>query len=135
MAERAAACGLTFAHPTGVAEKYDHRAAAPTNFSLDGSEHLSPVRDSYSEFMFGLYKLWKSIPFISKGRCFRRMMVPADGAKQAVDSTVKRKWDADAEYRPRNYSHAGREDFGMPPVNVAGALLPDDVIPDGGGAP
>ncbi|MCG6862767.1 MAG: DUF2235 domain-containing protein [Chromatiaceae bacterium] len=66
MAEQACRLGLVFARPAAVA---NDSAPTPTShpeaercrnelreFQLDGSELLAPVRDSYKEFMFGLYQ-------------------------------------------------------------------------------
>ncbi len=102
MAQKAAAQGLAF---NGGAECL---ARAPADFALDGSEYLTPVRDSYAEFMHGLYRFVS--PVVDGGRALRRMMVESDGLNQVVDPTAWLKWDADASYRPANLARSGRSD-------------------------
>lgn len=81
----------------------------PAAFALDGREYLSPVHDSYAEFMGGLYRVLRSIPGAG-GRAFRRMLVLEDGISQTVDSVANKKLAADASYRPPNLAQAGRFD-------------------------
>jgi hypothetical protein len=100
MAQKAAAQGLIFNDNAGCV------AGAPAAFALDGSEYLSPVRDSYAEFLGGLYRI--ASPVIDGGRHIRTMMVAAEGVNQTVDPTAWMKWDADSGYRPVNLARCGR---------------------------
>lgn len=95
-------------------------AAAPAAFELTGSEFLSPVHDSYGEFMGGAYKVIQMIPG-NPGRYYRRMMVRADGVGQEIDESAFQKWKADPEYRPINLGQAGRQDV---IVGTAAAVTP-----------
>lgn len=88
---------------------------APAAFELDGTEYLSPVRDSYKEFLRGGYSLVRSLPGMG-GRVYRRMLVSGDGINQTVDATAFQKWKVDPEYRPPNLGQAGRADVSF---NVA----------------
>jgi uncharacterized protein (DUF2235 family) len=91
----------------------------PAAFDLDGREYLSPVHDSYAEFMDGTYRVLRTLPGAG-GRVYRRMLVAADGIGQAVDQTALKKLDADPAYRPPNLVQAGRVD-----VSFELATLPD----------
>jgi hypothetical protein len=73
-------------------------AALPEEFKLRGDEHLSPVRDSYAEFMYGAYRVLRGL--VLRGRYQRRMLV--DGVAETIDETARMKWEADATYRPEN---------------------------------
>jgi hypothetical protein len=96
-------------------------AALPQDFQLRGDEYLSPVRDSYGEFLHGAYRFFRSL--VLKGRYHRRMMV--DGIAETIDQTAHMKWSADPRYRPMNLANAGRADFAVPqhgtPVEVPAA--------------
>ena len=83
-------------------------AMAPAAFDLDGTEYLSPIHDSYSEFMGGAFKVVRALGF--KGRVYRRMLVAADGAAQSIDESAFQKWKMDPYYRPPNLAQAGRAD-------------------------
>jgi len=113
IADRAAEHGLCFVNdrkdpdPTGVIPAYIARR--PAAFDLDGREFLSPVHDSYAEFMGGVYKLLRSIPGAG-GRVYRRMLVDEDGINQTVDPAATKKLDAQPNYRPPNLAEAGRTD-------------------------
>jgi uncharacterized protein (DUF2235 family) len=65
---------------------------------LDGGEYRAPVRDSYAEFMFGIYRILKF------GR--RNYRPIGEHMAEAVDKTAYKKWAADPSYRPRNLAHA-----------------------------
>ncbi len=113
IAEKAAAKGLCFvndrriADSSGVVKPYINQR--PAAFDLDGREYLSPVHDSYSEFMKGFYKVLRSLPGAG-GRVYRRMLVLEDGMAQTIDVTATKKMDADPTYRPPNFAEAGRVD-------------------------
>lgn len=123
LADRGALCGLDFvndrneADATGTVRPYLSRA--PARFDLDGTEFRAPVRDSYAEFLFGTYRVLRSIPFIGGGRVFRRMLVDTDGLEQTVDPTAFAKWQLDPGYRPTNLGQAGRRDSGASLVEDA----------------
>jgi uncharacterized protein (DUF2235 family) len=113
LANMAAASGLEFVNDRHVPAANhaipDSMPMAPAAFDLDGSEYLSPVHDSYAEFMGGAYRALRSIPGMG-GRVYRRMLVPGDGVNQSVDQTAFLKWKADLDYRPPNLGQAGRTD-------------------------
>jgi uncharacterized protein (DUF2235 family) len=128
LAGRAAACGLEFVNDRRIAGAGGAIAPAiarsPAAFELDGREYLSPVHDSYAEFLGGTYRLMRSLPFMG-GPVYRRMLVGIDGVNQTVDETAFAKWRADPDYRPPNLGQAGRTDvsFNMPemdPADLAG---------------
>jgi uncharacterized protein (DUF2235 family) len=132
LAKRAAACGLEFVNDRRIAQANgvisDSIAQAPARFDLDGTEYLSPVHDSYAEFMGGTYRVLRSVPGMG-GRVFRRMLVQSDGINQQVDETAFAKWRADTEYRPPNLGQAGRTDvtFNVARDDDAGARFGDPV--------
>ena len=121
IAAKAALRGLCFVNdrqlpdPAGTVVPYLTRA--PAAFDLDGREYLSPVHDSYGEFMLGAYRLLRSLPGAG-GRVYRRMLVEADGIFQSVDPPAHQTVDADPNYRPPNLAQAGRPD-----VSFAQAFL------------
>ncbi|HTR24380.1 MAG TPA: DUF2235 domain-containing protein [Terriglobales bacterium] len=122
IALKAADHGLHFVNDRGDIEPVSKEilpsvARPPAAFDLDGREYLSPVHDSYAEFMGGMYRVLRSLPGAS-GRVFRRMLVVQDGIGQTVDATAYQKLDADLYYRPPNLAQAGRLD-----VNYALATL------------
>jgi uncharacterized protein (DUF2235 family) len=97
MAEKACNAGLTFlvdAHGLAV-------PGLPPDFRLRGDEFLAPVRDSFRDFLMGIYRVFVR-------RWFRPMLV--EGAKEIVDECARRKWSADGSYRPKNLAMAGRAD-------------------------
>ena len=113
LACKAAACGLKFVNdrfaPNANPPPPPAVPRAPARFDLDGTEYLSPVHDSYAEFMYGAYRAIRSLPW-GGGRVFRRMLVATDGVNQTVDDTAFKKWRADPDYRPPNLGQAGRVD-------------------------
>jgi len=113
LARQAVACGLEFVNDRRIAQANGTIPGSirqvPARFDLDGSEYLSPVHDSYAEFMGGTYRVMRSIPGMG-GRVYRRMLVQSDGINQQVDETAFAKWRADVEYRPPNLGQAGRTD-------------------------
>lgn len=122
IADRAAEHGLCFvndrkeqADASGVIPPCI--AKRPAAFDLDGREFLSPVHDSYAEFMGGVYRVLRSLPGAG-GRVYRRMLVDQDGINQTVDAAATKKLDAQPNYRPPNLAEAGRAD-----VNYHIALL------------
>jgi uncharacterized protein (DUF2235 family) len=126
LATMAAGCGLEFYNDRRI-DQPDHTVPAsipmaPAIFDLDGTEFLSPVRDSYAEFLRGGYRLLRSLPGMG-GRVYRRMLVDRDGVAQTVDSSAFAKWQADPRYRPPNLGQAGRIDVSF---NVA---TDDDAMP------
>lgn len=114
IAQKAAEKGLHFVNDRGLVDPQTEQvpcsvARPPAAFDLDGREYLSPVHDSYAEFMYGLYRVLRAIPGAG-GRVYRRMLVGKDGIGQSVDPTAYKKLEADASYRPPNLAQAGRED-------------------------
>jgi uncharacterized protein (DUF2235 family) len=114
MAVKAAEKGLHFVNDRGLKDSATNSLYAsidrpPAAFDLDGREYLSPIHDSYAEFMGGIYKVLRSIPGAG-GRVFRRMLVEQDGISQTVDSVANKKLAADSSYRPPNLAQAGRLD-------------------------
>jgi uncharacterized protein (DUF2235 family) len=114
LAGKAAEKGLHFINDRGLIDPATNAAypsidRPPAAFDLDGREYLSPVHDSYAEFMGGMYRILRSIPGAG-GRVFRRMLVEQDGICQTVDPVANKKLAADPEYRPPNLAQAGRLD-------------------------
>jgi uncharacterized protein (DUF2235 family) len=111
LAKKAASFGLEFVNDRHIAAPDGtvpaSIAMAPASFDLDGTEYLSPVHDSYSEFMGGVYKVLRSI---RGGRAYRRILVPSDGLAQKIDESAFEKWRMDSNYRPPNLAQAGRAD-------------------------
>jgi hypothetical protein len=107
LAEMAAKQGLRFNRDIVLAAQPACAVDLPSAFRLDGSEYLSPVRDSYKEFLNGAYALLRKF---KGGRFYRRMLVAEDGVSQEVDESARAKWNADLQYRPLNLAHAGRTD-------------------------
>ena len=117
IASEAAKLGVEFLGPKGAVPGATSCAAElPPNFGLTGTEYLSPVRDSYQEFLAGAYSAYMRARgvvryFLRKaykidGRHYRPMLVA--GVAEAVDETANQKWQADQEYRPPNLASAGR---------------------------
>ncbi|HSF59811.1 MAG TPA: DUF2235 domain-containing protein [Candidatus Binatia bacterium] len=79
----------------------------PHDFELRGDEYLSPVRDSYAEFLFGAYRFLRALRL--RGRYYRPMLT--SGVGETIDETAHMKWAADPRYRPQNFAYAGRLDF------------------------
>jgi|GEM_PF-469262 len=113
MTQRAVRCGLQFVNDRSVVDAAGkvepYACAAPAAFDLTGTEYLSPVHDSYADFMHGVYSAVQHLPWMT-GRVYRRMLVAADGCEQSIDATAFQKWRADPEYRPPNLGQAGRQD-------------------------
>ena len=112
LAQRAAECGLEFLNDRRLAvnnEVWPSITRPPAAFDLDGREYLSPVHDSYREFMGGAYRAIRSLPF-GGGPVYRRLLVRRDGLNQTIDETAFEKWRADEGYRPPNLGQAGRTD-------------------------
>jgi uncharacterized protein (DUF2235 family) len=114
MATKAAERGLHFLNDRalidpGTNAPYPAIDRPPAAFDLDGREYLSPVHDSYAEFLGGAYRLLRSLPGAG-GRVFRRMLVEQDGINQTVDPVANKKLAADRDYRPPNLAQAGRLD-------------------------
>jgi uncharacterized protein (DUF2235 family) len=61
---------------------------------LEGSEFRSPIRDSYGEFLGGIYKR------VKQGVRFRRPI--GKSLAESVDECAYQKWQADDLYRPAN---------------------------------
>jgi uncharacterized protein (DUF2235 family) len=123
IARKAVDKGLHFVNDRGI--RYDDGtvppsvARIPAAFELDGREYLSPVHDSYSDFMAGAYRLLRSLPGAG-GRKYRRMLIDQDGIAQTVDQTAHKKLAADADYRPPNLAQAGRLDVSYPIAQLQG---------------
>ncbi len=113
MAQRAAGCGLQFIDDRtdrdGAGSAQRSTTAVPAAFDLIGTEYMSPVHDSYGDFMRGIYSAVQRLPWMA-GRVYRRMLVALDGFGQQIDPTAFQKWRADPEYRPPNLGQAGRQD-------------------------
>ena len=119
IAEEAAKRGLLFVQ-TGVPADVDQprcKAALPEEFKLRGDEHLSPVRDSWGDMAFGLYKVAK---------LFRRHFRPIQirGVNETIDESARMKWSTDTKYRPYNLAHAGRADLEEKPVFSRTGIFP-----------
>lgn len=123
LAGKAAACGLEFSNDRHIAipdmkSKQPGAtvipasiAMVPAAFDLDGTEYLSPVHDSYAEFLGGVFKVVRAVGSLgTKGRVYRRILVPADGVAQSIDESAFQKWRMDGNYRPPNLAQAGRSD-------------------------
>lgn len=114
IAAKAAEKGLHFCNDRGLVDTTTNTvppsiARAPAAFDLDGREYLSPVHDSYAEFMGGVYRVLRALPGAG-GRVYRRMLVEPDGIDQTIDPVADRKLSADPGYRPPNLAQAGRLD-------------------------
>ena len=96
------------------------KAALPEEFKLRGDEHLSPVRDSWGDMGYGLYKVAK---------LFRRHFRPIQirGVNESIDESARMKWSTDPLYRPYNLAHAGRADLQEETGLLAYRDLPDPV--------
>jgi len=98
------------------------KQALPHDFELRGDEYLSPVRDSYAHFLWGMYS---KLRFFRGGRHYRPMLTGA--AHETVDESAQMKWNADARYRPRNFAHAGRAEVSAlsSPTPVLASAAPE----------
>lgn len=110
LAKRAIAHGLEFVDEAKLQlarpEEQTCKAELPNDFELDGTEYLSPVRDSYGDFLGGLYRFLRRVA--GRGRYERAMLT--DGVNETIDETAQMKWAADPRYRPRNLALAGRSE-------------------------
>lgn len=82
--------------------------ALPAAFALTGDEYRWPVRDSFAEFMFGVYAAGKRLikgKMLESGRHFRPVLV--DGVEERVDVSASLKMATDPDYRPHNLALAG----------------------------
>jgi uncharacterized protein (DUF2235 family) len=93
--------------------------ALPDAFKLRGDEYLSPVRDSYKEFLRGIYRFFRTVAL--RGRYYRPMLI--GGVGETIDETAHMKWASDAQYRPKNLAFAGRRDVDLA-EGLAGAPPP-----------
>ena len=105
---------------TRLREEPRCKATMPQDFELRGDEYLSPVRDSYAHFLFGVYRVLR---FIRGGRHYRPMLTGA--AHETIDETAQMKWNADPRYRPRNFAHAGRADATSRVTPVIASAAPE----------
>ena len=55
-------------------------------------DHLAKITDSFAEFMFGVYKVFR------RGQRYYRPF--GKGVKETVDESVGKRWQEVAEYRP-----------------------------------
>jgi uncharacterized protein (DUF2235 family) len=102
LASEAARLGLEFTHALHAGRALRCKAQTPPSMQLKGDEYLSPVRDSFAEFMFGGYMLLKGyMPY------YRPML--SEGIEESIDETARLKSARDPAYRPRNLAHAGEE--------------------------
>lgn len=122
MCEKAVACGLEFseAFQASLAAARACRPAVPPDFALQGNEHLSPVRDSFRDFMGGVYRLLK----FGK-RWYRPMMIRGQAVHETIDETAQLKWAQDPTYRPPNLASAGRTDA----TEILNRLKPAEDVP------
>jgi len=107
IADKARALGLEFNDEFAMQlGRAGCKTSLPEAFKLRGDEYLSPVRDSYAEFLHGVYGLARGV--VLKGRYWRPMLTT--GVCETIDETAHMKWAADVHYRPRNFANAGRRD-------------------------
>jgi len=115
MINRAESCGLTMKR----------------HLDIDGSEMLSPISDSYKEFLHGAYCK------VSK-RFYRPIganpIVQSDGShdtiNETIDASVFERWRSDASYRPKNLVDWGKRhdiDLGTLTASVM-AKTPDIAV-------
>ncbi|MBL8703966.1 MAG: DUF2235 domain-containing protein [Rhodospirillales bacterium] len=110
MTKMAVAADLQFIrNPTEIDRVRPNCAKAlPAAFILTGDEYRWPVRDSFAEFMFGLYAAGKRLlkgKLLESGRHFRPILV--EGVEERVDISATLKMAADPNYRPHNLALAG----------------------------
>ncbi len=88
-----------------IAQRADDAEAKPPPYlQVEGDEYEDVVRDSYGEFIYGLYNLGRRA--LLRGRYFRPML--SGGVNETIDPSARAKWAADPDYRPRNLALAGR---------------------------
>lgn len=110
IAEKAIAEGLEFTDEVRMrVGELRCKRALPEDFKLRGNEYLSPVRDSYAEFLLGIYRIGRALR-PNGGRYYRPMLVR--GVGETIDESAHMKWSADHAYRPPNFAYAGRADMG-----------------------
>jgi uncharacterized protein (DUF2235 family) len=94
MCDKAAMAGLSL-----------HRAEPPAD------AHRAPPRDSYAEFMAGLYRRYRALwDRDGDGRHYRHYAQDAEGNRAvgvSVDPSVWRRWQEDDAYRPPTLVRAG----------------------------
>jgi uncharacterized protein (DUF2235 family) len=100
----------------------------PQDFELRGDEYLSPVRDSYADFLGGTYRVLRTVSF--RGRYYRPMLT--QGVNETIDESAHMKWSADPRYRPPNFAYAGRSDF-TPAGHPAAVTVKAAEVKAGGG--
>lgn len=103
IADCARRCGLEFSTELMPDRPPTCQAEIPVDFKLLGNEYLVPVRDSFKEMGFGLYR-WVKL----NKRYVRKMML--SGVNETIDPTAYLKWANDDTYRPHNLAFAGRTD-------------------------
>jgi uncharacterized protein (DUF2235 family) len=75
---------------------------------VGAQDHLGPIADSFSDFMFGIYRLFKK----------RNHRAFGAGANETVDDSVWRRWRLDPSYRPPSLlNHPQRPADPSPPVD------------------
>ena len=108
--QKAAATGLQFNASLWIdvsknaGEAAKPVTAVPPYLEIEGDEYEDVVRDSYAEFAYGLYRLFRTV--MRRGRFFRTMLTR--GVNETVDPSARAKWATDATYRPRNLALTGR---------------------------
>ena len=109
MAKKAIKLGLKFMPNMRLGDASPSVATAelPHDFQLEGTEFMSPVRDSYAEFMFGLYRA------VRLGRRFYRTLL-VKGVNEQMDESVRLKLAKDPSYRPQNLTWAGNAANSVP---------------------
>jgi uncharacterized protein (DUF2235 family) len=123
IAEKGLALGLEFTDEFQMRlGRAQCKNALPEDFKLRGDEYLSPVRDSYKEFLRGIYRVLRTIAL--RGRYYRPMLV--GGVGETIDETAHMKWAADPHYRPKNFAFAGRRDVEPGEGFVPGRERPRD---------
>ncbi len=109
IAEKAIAEGLEFTDERGMRlGGLRCKRTLPEDFKLRGNEYMSPVRDSYAEFLHGIYRIGRALK-PNGGRYYRPMLI--GGAGETIDESAHMKWAADPSYRPPNFAFAGRADM------------------------
>ncbi|MFA5083579.1 MAG: DUF2235 domain-containing protein [Hydrogenophilaceae bacterium] len=81
---------------------------------LDGNEYRAPVRDSFAEFGFGLYR------WVKLNKPYLRPI--GEGVAETVDETALKKWAAEFDYRPVNLAHA-TPTIALPGVGISRGSL------------
>jgi hypothetical protein len=112
ISDKASKCGLRFimrpwrdiSKTDAMKSADDAEAKVPPYLQIEGDEYEDIVRDSYGDFIYGLYNLGRRA--LLRGRYFRPML--SRGVNETVDPSAQAKWATDSGYRPKNLALAGR---------------------------